>query len=293
MRASIQAITLVVLGGLAARAAQDAPRQIWDSGFKQKRPAAAPSKAAPPAPPASEYRVATKGAPDESRDAHQVIGVTVWRLRPPATSEGSAPRLLLQEPRAQAQPLVAERMRADQRLHAGDLVRIGLEVPQNGYLYVIDRERYADNTAGTPYLIFPATRLSGGDNRVQPGRLVEIPAQTDPLPALHVTPSGPKHTGEELLILVSPEPVDALYAESRERSLDAALVQKLEQDLGRPAERLDLVRPELSALWTTSEQQAGTSKRLLTQDDPLPESLYRTRVGANGAMLFRVLLAVQ
>ena len=52
------------------------------------------------------------------------------------------------------------------------------------YLYVIDREQYADGTQGEPYLIFPTTRTRGGDNSVKAGRVMEIPSQDDNPPYL-------------------------------------------------------------------------------------------------------------
>src|SRR5690349_23992390 len=52
-------------------------------------------------------------------------------------------------------------------------------LPISGYLYVFDREVYADKSLGEPYLIFPTTALRGGDNLVKAGRVVEIPSHDD------------------------------------------------------------------------------------------------------------------
>ena len=76
------------------------------------------------------------------------------------------------------------------------------EAVRAGYLYVIDREQYADGTLGEPYLIFP-TRTSAGDNKVA-GRLLEIPAQDDSPPFFTMKKSRPDHVAEVLSVLVTP-----------------------------------------------------------------------------------------
>ena len=48
-------------------------------------------------------------------------------------------------------------------------MRVAIELPQEGFLYVVDRERYRDGTSGDPYLIFPVQNLNHGDNKGEPG----------------------------------------------------------------------------------------------------------------------------
>ena len=67
-----------------------------------------------------------------------------------------------------------ERIEADTPLKVSERVRITVESPRAGYLYVVDREQYADGSLGDAYLIFPTTRTRDGDNKVRPGKLIDI-----------------------------------------------------------------------------------------------------------------------
>jgi hypothetical protein len=221
----------------------------------------------------------------------RVIGFTVWRLAP-AAAGGTAPRLLVQDsPDIPAAEYVPQRMPAGARLRVGDRVRLGIEVAFDGYLYVINRERFADGSHGAPQLIFPARNLRGADNRIQPGRLVEIPGQTDLVPALRVQRVDPRSVGEELLVLVTSAPISDLNIGSGETPLSEARVLEWERRWTKEVARLDLSTTDVTN-WTAAEQQAGLAARLLTQDDPLPSSLYHVNTDAEG-VLVHIPLAVE
>ena len=65
-------------------------------------------------------------------------------------------------------------------LAIGQRVRLSIESARTGYLYVINRELYADGSTGEPYLIFPTTRLHRGDNKVTIGRIEVTAVSTAP-----------------------------------------------------------------------------------------------------------------
>src|SRR5712671_1059192 len=109
--------------------------------------------------------------------ASEEIGVTVWRLRPSRSGDTGA-RVLVLDGLKQSE-WTPERIEADTPLNIGDRVRLTIESPRPGFLYIIDREQYADGSFGEPMLIFPTLHTRGGDNRVAPGRLIDIPAQED------------------------------------------------------------------------------------------------------------------
>ncbi len=285
------AAALVAVAVWPLSAAQDETRQIWDSGFRQKRPPAAKAANQPPADHRVDYRV--DGVSPPASALIRLVGFTVWRLREPVRGDETSARLLVQDKPGQgATEYVPERLQESDVLRVGDRVRLGIEVPRAGYLYVIDRERYADGTTGAPHLIFPARNLRGGDNRVEPGRLVEIPAQGDPVPALRVARRDERQIAEELLILVTEAPMASLIADTRERELPADLVTGWEQKWGGPTSRLDLVGAAPRSAWTAAEKAAGLDERLLTQVDPMPASLYQIEARGDVA-LFKVLLSVR
>ena len=178
----------LALAGMAVIALAQAPedehvrtRQLWDTTLLEKRPSATQASSAK-RPPAGSV----KGA---------LVGITVWRLRPSKAGEASGQRALIQE-EASGQEWTPERVAAGSPLAEGQKVRVSAESGQEGYLYIIDRDEYADGTKGVPYLIFPTLRTRGGDNNVGPGMLIEIPAQDDNPPYFKVQRSAdaPDHT---------------------------------------------------------------------------------------------------
>jgi hypothetical protein len=75
-----------------------------------------------------------KSAPISSEE----IGVTVWRLRP-AKSGDTGGRVLVLDGQKQYE-WTPERIEADTPLNIGDRVRLTVESPRPGFLYIIDRE---------------------------------------------------------------------------------------------------------------------------------------------------------
>src|SRR5215207_2888781 len=175
----------------------EATRKLWDTAF------IAASNTRKSAKRRSSYRIATPNVPIENVAPDTVVGVTLWRLRPASRSDAGE-RLIVHDGEATKEWL-PERISANTRLVQGDKLRITVEAVRAGYLYVIDREQYADGTLGEPYLIFPTTRTGGGDNQVAIGRLLKIPAQGDSPPFFTMRKSRPNHVAEVVSVLVTPE----------------------------------------------------------------------------------------
>lgn len=287
-RAGCLAVVAGVWGlAVAVGQTQDVARQISDTGFRDKRPAAPADQKRKDAPPVV-YQ-ATQ-LPARVGTATHVIGFTVWRLRQ-ASRDVVGPRLLVQDDgRAAPVEFVQERLSPGAPLNVGDRIRLGIEVAREGFLYVVNRERYADVTYGAPQLIFPAGNLRGADNRVRPGMLVEIPGQTDRVPALVVQRTDQRYVGEELLVIVTAQPLPDLTIAARETPLTQEQVAAWENKWGSETTRLDAAGT--STGWTTAEQAAGLGQRLLTQDDPMPASLFSAAAKAEG-VLIRIPLTVR
>ncbi len=215
------------------------------------------------------------------------VGVTIWRLRPGGTSDGDA-RVLVQE-NAQSSQWTPERIEADTPLRVGERVRITIESPSAGYLYVIDREQYADGSLGDAYLIFPTLRTRGGDNRVRPGRLVDIPAQEDTPSYFTLVPSPNRNdqVAEVLTIIVTPEPLGDLPLSNNPIKVSKDDVVKWERSWSTRVERFEMVGGA-GLSWTESEKEASSSSssRLLTQEEPPPQTIYR--IGSRNKKAFLV-----
>jgi hypothetical protein len=175
------------------------------------------------------------------------------------------------------------------KLSVGDRVRLSIESPRAGYLYVIDREKEGDGSLGDPYLIFPTTRTREGENAVKPGRLIDVPSANDRPSYFTVKPSRDTQVGELLTIIVSPKPLPGIMIGDQPLKLAREQVEAWEKSWSAPVERLTMAAAR--RLWTRTEQEAAADPtRLLTQEDPAPQSLYRVATKAGIPVIVNVTL---
>jgi hypothetical protein len=215
------------------------------------------------------------------------IGVTVWRLRPSRSGDTGA-RVLVLDGLKQAE-WTPERIEADTPLNIGDRVRLTIESPRPGFLYIIDREQYADGSFGEPMMIFPTLRTRGGDNRVAPGKLIDIPAQEDQYSYFTAQPTGNRRdqVAEVLTIILVSQPLPVQIGE-QPLKITNTQVASWEKIWGGTAERLELVDGAGRA-WTKEEKLAGAANsRQLTQTGPPPQTVYRVARKSGGPLLVTV-----
>ena len=271
-------LVLIVVSGLAQKP-EDATRKLWDTAF------IAPANSKKTTTRRRAYRIATPNVPVNNVAPESVVGVTLWRLRP-ANRSDSGERLIVHDDNATSEWL-PERISATTRLVQGDKLRISVETVRAGYLYVIDREQYADGTLGEPYLIFPTTRTSGGNNEVAVGRLLEIPAQTDSPPFFTMKKSRPDHVAEVLSVLVTPTPLDQVQITDKAQKLTDAQVASWEKAWGTSVGHLEM--STTGQTWTKEEKDATT--RALTASAPAPQLLfYRPSVKSTEPMYVKLRL---
>ncbi|MEO5822787.1 MAG: DUF4384 domain-containing protein [Vicinamibacteraceae bacterium] len=294
------ALASTILVSSTPAGAQEDTRRLWDSEFLSKR---APSKAkrprkepayravTPPPSTAATTAPATSAATSAVTPARgELVGVTVWRLRRSQASDSGDSRLLVQETenqRTESVEWTPERVEAETPFAAGDRVRLSIESPRPGYLYVIDRELYADGTTSDPYLIFPTQRMRAGDNSVRAGKVIELPDKN----AFKLTPLRPDYQGERLTILVTSEPLAQVTVPANAERLDPSLVAQWETQWAAVAERLELIGGAGQA-YTGMERDAAQQGRLLTQDDELPQTLYRVLSAPGSPVLISVPLKI-
>jgi len=249
---------------------EETTRKLWDTAFSTTR--RKPTRSGRNTARRGNYRVATPRISPAGVSGDSVVGVTVWRLRPSRAADDGE-RIIVHEG-SDAATWIPERVPANAGLAEGDRVRLSIEAARTGYLYVIDREQYADGTLGEPYLIFPTTRTLGGDNQVKAGRLVDIPAQEDSPPFFTLRRSRADQVGELLSVIVSPVPLAELEIGATAQKLSAELVARWEKTWGGQAGRLEL-SAGAGKLWTKEEKEASASAaRLLKAAAPNPQTLY-------------------
>jgi len=260
-------LVLIVSASFLTRAQKtdEATRKLWDTAFiipASNKPMTNRRR------PGGRYRVATPNVPVDNVAPDTVVGVTIWRLRP-ANRADSGERLIVHDDKATTEWL-PERISATTKLVQGDRLRIAVETVRDGYLYVINREQYADGTVGDPYLIFPTTRTAGGDNEVAIGKLVEIPNQDDAPPFFTMRKSRPDHVAEVVSVLVTPNPLEGVQITDKALKLTEAQVAEWEKLWGSTVGRLDMTT--VGQAWTKDEKEART--RALTTNAPAPQLLF-------------------
>lgn len=278
-------LLFLITGSLVvAQKSDDTTRKLWDTAYIA--PAEGKSKNRRRS---SKYRIATPNVPIDNVVPESVVGVTIWRLRPAGRTD-SGERIIVHDDNA-GKEYVPERISANTKLVAGDRLRISVEAARNGYLYVIDREMYADGTLGEPYLIFPTTRTLNGDNQVSVGKLAEIPAQEDTPPFFTIRRSRPDQVAEVLSVLVTPVPLEGVQISDKAQKLTNEQVAKWEQSWSDSVGRLDM--ENVGQTWTKQEKDAaGTSTRALTASAPAPQMLfYRPSLKSNDAIFVKLRLS--
>jgi hypothetical protein len=294
---ALTAGVLFVALALSATAQDDGTRNLWDTEFLQKRPQAATAPKKSPT-----YRRKKRASPIAPQAAKTqtplasdaVVGVTIWRLRPSSTSDAGAARILVHDEADDADvEWTPERVNTDTPLAEGQRVRLAIEVPRNGHLYVINRELMEGGAYGKTHLIFPTLRLGGGANSVEAGSVVEIPAQTDVPSYFTLERNGTKHVGEEILLLVTPEPLAELKIGRSAIELAPEQVAEWERKWGGAFEQLDL-DGGAGMTYTAAEKAAGAGGAArLSQADPLPQSIFRVAAKPGSPFLVRVPLRIK
>jgi hypothetical protein len=279
-------------GGGAAPAAKNYRRvrktQMARAGTGIKLPTSTrPPTSAPTPAPAPKW--------EDIPETADKVGVTIWRVRAPQAGEGGA-RLLVQRA-----SMVPERVASDSVLQVGDQVFLSVESPREGYLYILDREMYADGKMSDPYLIFPTATTRGGDNRVKAGKLINIPDQYDQVNTFTLAPQPPRNdqVGENLTIIITSEPLEKFepisaspqYTPAPEMTkLTPVHLFSWESRWGGRNEQFDL-DGGAGVLMTQGEQDAartGVNTRLLVQPSPPPQTFYLVDSGNRDGLLFNV-----
>jgi hypothetical protein len=217
--------------------------------------------------------------------AVEEIGVTIWRLRPARESDQGG-RVLVLDGLKQNQ-YTPERIEASTPLNVGDRVRITVESPRPGFLYIIDREQYVDGSFGEPMLIFPTRKTRGGDNRVMPGKLIDIPAQEDQYSYFTAQPAGSRRdqVAEVLTVILAPSPL-ALQVGDQPLKILSSQVAEWEKSWGGTTEILELVDGAGRA-WTNEEKSASSANgRQLSPAGPPPQTVYRVAARKAGGPLY-------
>jgi hypothetical protein len=291
----MMAAPAAVVGYVIVFPPQDTQRKIVSDDFTKGRreavvsgPGSKSQKLRRPTP-RRTYRLTSnptaKAQPSSITNNIAQLGITIWRLRL-ANPKDTGRRALLRE-KGKSLNWVAERVESDAIFREGDYVRISVESPRAGYLYVVDRDLLADGTTGAAMLIYPWSEV---DNQLLPGRLIDIPAQEDDPNYFAARLTEARQIGELLTFIVTSTPLDLPISE-KPFGITAGQLRDWEKMWGGSSERFEM-EGGVGEVWTPEEQQAAAKSgtRQLTRDDPTPQSIYRLATANTKAFLVNVQL---
>jgi hypothetical protein len=229
--------------------------------------------------------------------SEDMIGVTLWALRPSTDAEPRHTRMFQERPANSATPpdksetpaiewWTPVRVGSDAQLREGSKVRLGIESSRDGFVYVIDREFHSDETTGPPQLIFPTERTRGQGNRIVGGCRLELPTLSAKLKYWELGRQQQNYFGELLTIIISPQPIPILGDQQVPSALPDSLVSQWERDWGAGVHRV--FNGPGGALPTPAEAEARAGcSHLLTADDPPPTTIYALPAGDTKPILAR------
>ena len=217
------------------------------------------------------------------------VGVTLWRFRP--STSGDKTKELVEEEDGGSEPTQwsLERMEEGTQLAPGQKVRLSIEsLSRDGYLYVINREEYADGSLGDARLIFPTKRTPEGANKVKAGKMVYIPG---PPRYFRIKPSSsPKgHVAELLTVLVSSKPlIDPSQLSTTAITLPNEQVEAWEKQWATQPTKFEMEGGAGRVMTEKEQSAASADAAALSQDDPVPQTIYRLAIKPEDALVIRL-----
>lgn len=287
----LMSFLLLSSGTLYSAAAQD---EVGSKGIKAEEfisnrpPKPAVRKARPSRKPTYKTsQVAPAAVPPAGKEFAQV-GLTLWRFRP-STAADKTKELVEEDGDAQPSQWSLERIEEGTMLAPGQRVRLSVEsLSRNGYLYVINREEYADGSLGDARLIYPTKRTPEGGNRVKAGKMIYIPA---PPRYFRIKPSlsTKGHVAEVLTVIVAAEPlIDVSQLATTAITLTPEQVEAWEKQWSTVPTKFEMEGGAGQVMSEREQAAVSDNAEALTQDDPVPQTIYRLAVKPNDVLLVRL-----
>ena len=238
-----------------------------------------------------------KIAPKQMENA--LLGFTVWKIRP--ATKNDAAKELIEEDRdgkIQNSEYTLERLLTESPLITGERIRLSIEsLSHSGYLYVVERELYSDGSFSLPKLIYPTLRSRYKNTPVGAGNLIFVPEGTR---HFRVTPTQTekKQVAEVLTVIISPKvlvdqsflqtkaitlPVEQMSGWLDQWEVDTTLLEQIDG----AGQTITLVEQSAGL---DSAKGLSEESSVLTQDDAVPQSIFRGKIKSGNPFLVNIYL---
>lgn len=239
------------------------------------------------------------------------VGITLWRLRPALKADASGVQeqtriAVRKKGQAEEKTLMMTPIRAESEtlFSDGDLLKFSVESPFEAYIYILNREQYADGTMSEPYMIFPSREDAGINDKGFPGRLLFLPSvkaddkfELKRLSDLNPTDSkNAERTAEVFTIIFSKQPIidlAPLEKSDEPRKVDKQHFERWRNQWGGRVWTFES-QGTAGASITKVEKVAGSANGVaLTGDDPKPQTVYHVARKATDALLFDLSIKIR
>lgn len=208
------------------------------------------------------------------------VGLTIWRVQ----ANGSKS---LDQAGEESHTL--EQVEANTPLSIGSNVRLGIEsLTHDGYLYVIDREQFADGTYGRAQLIFPTLRTRNGNNSISVNDRILIPRRPS---YFRINPSSTskQQVAEVLTIIISPAKLQLPTAlGDKPMTLSVEQFNEWEGKWSAPVDQWEIEGGAGEKTGAKDLGQVGEESQRLNEGDPLPQTVYRVTIRRGNPLLVTV-----
>ncbi len=192
------------------------------------------------------------------------------------------------------------RVNQDTLFRLGDKIRLSVESPTSGYLYVANCEIYEDGSYGTPMIVFPTKRTRGGVNFLSVGNPIELPSINDQPNYFLFTASKSekKVVAEALVFVVTKSLITDFEVPADNKELAKSRLELWEKKWTGRTEIWEIDSKE-SREYTQAEYESGneilrigeeSKGRSLKSDEPEPQTLYAVQSPSEDGMLFTLIL---
>ena len=230
------------------------------------------------------------------------LGITLWKFDKRQTAVG-IPGGQSSASRSITHPIddsAVVRVSQDTIFRVGDKIRLSVESPTAGYLYVANCEVYEDGSVGQPMVVFPTKRTRGGINFLAVGSPIEFPAIGDRPNYFLFTKSlsSKKVVAEALVFVVTKSPIPNFVIPEDTVELGENRLAVWEKKWTGRTEIWEVEGLEKRE-YTQAEYESGSEilregetsqERALKADEPEPQTLYAVESPADDGMLFTLIL---
>lgn len=234
-------------------------------------------------------------------DVGKIVGFTFWRLEPSQSSDDSSvvERIAERDETSSSgksiRSLIPKRVASNEEFVDGDKIRFTIDSLVTGYIYILNREQYIDNSYSDPYLIFPSKIDTGKSDRTIAGKLLFIPDEEGTFTLKRYVKDRPAKVAEVFTILISPEKILDLpeLETNKARKLSKELFDRLIKDYGSKTWRFEQEGSSGQAITKAEKSASLNSGQDLPEDGQLPQTVYHINAKPNSPLLFSVIAKIR